>query len=83
MFNRIPRELHFVWASMVIDVLKIEQSHIDEIAETIDDGQSVQIGDTSVSPAKSSGVTSTSKKVVEEVVLNYRTDLNAYRKLRW
>lgn len=79
----IPKELNFVWASMVIDVLKVEQSSVDEIADTIDDGQNIKIGDTSVSPAKSDGVTSTSKKSIEDIVLNYKADLNHYRKLRW
>lgn len=81
--NRIPKALYFTWASMVIDALKIEQSHIDEIADSITGGQSVKIGDVSISPAKSDGITGTSKKVIEEIVLNYKTDLVRYRKMRW
>lgn len=81
--NTIPQALNFVWSSMVIDVLKIEQAHIDEIARTINTGQSVTIGDTTVSPAKSDGVTSTNKSSIDTIVLNYQSDLISYRKLRW
>lgn len=81
--RRIPNELNFTWSSMVIDALKIEQTTIDEIADSIDDVQNIRIGDTSVSPAKSEGVMSTSKRAINDVVLNYKTDLNRYRKLRW
>lgn len=81
--TEIPNELLYVWTSMVIDALKVEQSTIDEISDNIDSGQSVKIGDTSVGPAKSDGITSTSKRIIDNLVLNYKTDLNAYRKLRW
>lgn len=81
--STVPDTLNFVWASMVIDVLKIEQSTIDEIADTIDSGAAIKIGDTSISPSKTDGTTSTSKKTIETIVLNYAADLNHYRRLRW
>lgn len=81
--STIPETLNFVWGSMVIDVLKIEQSTIDEIADTIDSGAAIKIGDTSISPSKADGTTSTSKKTIEAIVLNYAADLNHYRRLRW
>ncbi|EJW14727.1 hypothetical protein [Paenibacillus alvei] len=81
--STIPEALKFVWASMVIDVCRIELSHIDEIDDTSDRGESIKVGDTSSAPATSSGVTNTSKKVIDSVVTNYRIDLNRYRRLRW
>nr|WP_113756537.1 DNA-packaging protein [Brevibacillus laterosporus] len=79
----IPEALQFVWSSMVIDALRIDQATLNEVAATTAGSESIKIGDTSISPGKSDGVTSTSKEVIESVVLNYRVDLNRYRKLVW
>lgn len=81
--TQVPAGLRWTWASMVIDALRIEQSSVDEIDATADRAASVQVGDTSVSPSSAGGVTNTSKAVIDQVVLNYRVDLNRYRKLRW
>lgn len=81
--SAIPEALKFVWASMVIDVCRIELSHIDEIDDTSDRGESIKVGDTSSAPATSSGLTNTSKTVIDSVVTNYRVDLNRYRRLGW
>lgn len=79
----IPDGLKFTWTAMVMDVLRVEQSSVDEIANTTDQGETIKLGDTSVAPSKSSGVTNTTKSLIDEVVLNYRIDLNRFRKLRW
>ncbi|WP_374713096.1 phage head-tail connector protein [Symbiobacterium terraclitae] len=81
--TQVPAGLRWTWASMVIDALRIEQSSVEEIDETADRGASVRVGDTSVSPSSAGGVTNTGKSVIDQVVLNYRVDLNRYRKLRW
>lgn len=81
--TQVPAGLRWTWASMVIDALRIEQSSVDEIDATADRAASVQVGDTSVTPSNAGGVTNTSKAVIDQVVLNYRVDLNRYRKLRW
>lgn len=78
----IPEGLVFTWASMVIDVLKAEHSTIKEIGKTIDKGQkNIKIGDTSISPT--SGSESSSKSIIDSVVLNYTVDLNRYRRMTW
>lgn len=82
----IPDALIYVWASMVMDAVRVELSAIDEIADSTDSGVSIKIGDTSSGSAGGSsggGVSSTSKSVIDEVVLNYRVDLNHYRRLKW
>ncbi|AQZ46041.1 DNA-packaging protein [Paenibacillus larvae] len=79
----IPATLQEVWTSMVIDVLRIEQPKLPGIEETNGEAENIKIGDTSVSPANSSSITNTSKKVMESIVTNYRVDLNPYRKMRW
>jgi hypothetical protein len=79
----VPDELKFTWTAMVMDVLRVEQSSVDEIANTTDHGETVKLGDTSVAPAKIPGITNTTKSTIDEVVVNYRIDLNRYRKLRW
>ncbi len=79
----IPTELEHTWASMVIDALRIEQPNLPGIAETTGGGEEIRVGDTSTAPAHSAGMTNTAKAAIDEVVLNYRVDLNRYRKLRW
>lgn len=81
--NNIPEGLKFVWASMVIDVLRVEQPHVSGIEETIGVGEKIQIGDTSVSSEKGPGLNNMSKSVIDKIVVNYRIDLDRYRKLRW
>lgn len=81
--SEIPAGLKMTWSSMVIDALRIEQPNMDGIEETTSGGESIKIGDTSVSPASGSALTNATKSVIDQVVLNYRVDLNRYRKLRW
>lgn len=81
----IPEGLTYVWASMVMDAVRVELANIDEIADSTDSGVSIKIGDTNTGPSSGSSndATSSSKKVIDEVVLNYRVDLNHYRRMRW
>jgi len=79
----VPQQLEGVWASMVMDALRVEQASRDEIADTITDNESVKIGDISVGPARGSEVSSSSKGIINSLVLNYSKDLNHYRRHRW
>ncbi|MGD9678424.1 MAG: DNA-packaging protein [Vulcanibacillus sp.] len=79
----VPLELEPIWASMTIDALRIEQPSISEVANTNGGAVELQIGDTSVKPSGNSGITNNSKSVIDNLVLNYRIDLNRYRKMRW
>lgn len=79
----VPTNLEPTWASMTIDALRIEQPNIPEVANTNGGAVEVQIGDTSVSPSGDSELTNTSKLAIDKIVLNYRIDLNRYRKMRW
>jgi len=81
--SEIPAELEHVWASMTIDALRIEQPNLPGIAETTGGGEEIRVGDTSTAPARPAGLTNTAKSTIDAVVLNYRVDLNRYRKLRW
>ena len=79
----VPHGLKLVWASMVIDAVRVDLPNVDEIAQTVADGGNVKIGDTSVSTGQGAGITNVSKSSIDTVVFNYRVDLNRYRKLRW
>jgi hypothetical protein len=81
--DEVPPGLKWTWASMVIDALRVEQTTVEEIAETADRGDSVKVGDTSVTPMPGSGATNMNKPAINAIVLNYRIDLNRYRKVRW
>lgn len=77
----IPEALIYVWASMVIDALRIEQPQ--KFGTDDSNGLNIKIGDTSVGPASKSGVTATSKSVIDQVVFDYRADLYRWRKMKW
>jgi hypothetical protein len=81
--TEIPAELEYTWASMVIDALRIEQPSLPGLTEMTGGGEEIRVGDTSTAPAKPAGLTNTAKSAIDAVVLNYRLDLNRYRKLRW
>ncbi|MGG4344928.1 DNA-packaging protein [Paenibacillus lautus] len=80
----IPEDLNWVWASMVMDALKVEMPKQFGGGDSAA-GFNIKIGDTSIAPASSSktGLTSTSKSVIDQVVLNYLVDLRRWRKMRW
>ncbi|RRJ62408.1 DNA-packaging protein [Paenibacillus oralis] len=78
----IPDALIYVWASMVIDVLRIEQPQ-KYGGDANSSGLNIKIGDTSVGPASKSGLTATSKSVIDQVVFDYRADLYRWRKMKW
>ncbi|MBJ6360868.1 DNA-packaging protein [Paenibacillus sp. MAHUQ-46] len=80
----LPDNLLYVWASMTVDAVRVDLPNADEIADTVGGGANIKVGDTSVSGGSSgSGVTNTSKAVIDQVVLDYRVDLNRYRQMRW
>ncbi|WP_339295917.1 DNA-packaging protein [Paenibacillus sp. FSL W7-1279] len=82
--EEIPEELSFTWAAMSLDAARVDLPNVDEISDGAGGGDSIKIGDTSISPASSSaGVSNMTKSSLDQVVLNYRMDLNRYRKLRW
>ncbi|OMG45294.1 DNA-packaging protein [Paenibacillus macerans] len=78
----IPDALIYVWVSMVIDVLRIEQPQ-KYGGDANSSGLNIKIGDTSVGPASKSGLTATSKSVIDQVVFDYRADLYRWRKMKW
>lgn len=85
--NRLPDGLLYVWASMVVDAVRVDLPNVDEIEDTVGgQGGNVKVGDTSVSGSSSSsgnGLSNTSKKAIDQVVFDYRADLHHYRRMRW
>lgn len=81
----LPDDLLFVWASMVIDAVRVDLPNVDEIDDTVG-GQAndVKVGDTSIGGGGSGGgLTNTSKAVIDQVVFDYRADLHHYRRMTW
>jgi hypothetical protein len=80
----IPDGLAHTWASMVVDAVRVDQPQDEQIAATVGGGESIKIGDTSMTSGGSGGgLSNTGKSVIDQVVLNYRVDLNRYRRMRW
>lgn len=79
----LPDDLLYVWASMVVDAVRVDQPNVDEIADTVGGEGSIKVGDTSVSSGKGAGLSNTAKSVIDQVVFNYRADLHHYRRMTW
>ncbi|KMY49229.1 phage head-tail connector protein [Peribacillus loiseleuriae] len=82
--SEIPEALKFVWASMVIDILRIEHPNEEAIAANVSEAiNSVKLGDTTIGYGnKGNEVTSTSKRSMDDIVLNYSPELNRFRRLK-
>lgn len=92
--DKVPDELKFVAANMAIDLIRYEQSITGENPEgleeiSIADVSSIKIGDTSITLGKGTENTAVDrsrdshKPNLDEVVLNYRAQLNAFRRMVW
>jgi hypothetical protein len=72
----VPDGLKFVWASMVIDLLKVKHPTLPEIQAVLGSTVEIKAGDTTTK-------VTANKSSIDSIVLSYAGDLNAYRKLRW
>jgi hypothetical protein len=72
----VPDGLSFVWASMVVDLVKIKHAALPEIEAALGVTVETKIGDTTTK-------ITTNKTSTDAIVLSYSADLNRYRKLGW
>lgn len=81
----LPDDLLYVWASMVVDAVRVDLPNVDEIVDTVGgQASNIKVGDTSVSGGGSGGgVSNTAKSVIDQVVFDYRADLHHYRRMTW
>jgi hypothetical protein len=81
----VPVGLKYVWASMVVDAVRVDLPNVDEIEETVGGQANIKVGDTSVSGVGGSGreLTNTAKAAIDQVVFDYRGDLHHYRRMTW
>ncbi len=80
----VPEGLKFTWAAMVASTLSSEQLAVLFPSTEEDEAYETTIGDTTVKPVKS--VVAPNRPTiatVDRVVFDYRSELNAYRRLRW
>jgi hypothetical protein len=68
----IPGELVFVWANMAVDIIKTQTAANEPVGSGM--LQSVSMGDTSYS------FDTSADKYRQELIINYRAQLNRYRK---
>ncbi|MGG0718684.1 phage head-tail connector protein [Robertmurraya massiliosenegalensis] len=76
--NDVPADLNFVYANMVVDLITEESRKADSDAQQ--SVESIKEGDTQVtfgSISKSASETST-----QQILFNYKSQLNRFRKLR-
>lgn len=77
----VPAGLKYTWAAMVAGALSKEQSN--SLYPAGEEAFEIKIGDTSVKPIKPVGAAPTAKVVIDSILFDHTTELNAYRKLRW
>lgn len=75
----IPSELAFVHANMVVDLINLENRKADPDAQQA--VTSIKEGDTQVSYGNASK--SASEISTQQILFNYKSQLNRFRKLRW
>lgn len=92
--NSIPPALTFVWANMAVDLIRYQvESTLDisNLDQTIEPSAITQlkIGDTSVSTQGGAGMNERAKAIkshlpkLDELVMSYKEQLNAYRRMVW
>ena len=75
----IPTELRFVYANMVVDLIKGEEKKVSPNDHKAITG--IKEGDVQISFG---GTNSTkSEMVTEDLLFNYKVQLNKFRKVRW
>ena len=86
MIKKIPKELNYVWSSMVIDLFRLENPNITEVAASFRRRGLVRVGDTEIDYSRDSSSkesTNMTNPAIDTVVNNYKIDLRPYRGLRW
>lgn len=84
--NTIPDSLKQTWAAMAASALSAEQLAVLFPAPEPVETYETQIGDTTVKPIKavvSNTPPAPTPVVIESVVFDYRSSLNAHRRMRW
>lgn len=77
--TNIPSDLNFIHANMVIDLIKEEHRRMDPENSKV--ATSIQEGDTRVDLGYNK--VSASELSTQQIIFNYQTQLNRFRKLRW
>lgn len=81
----IPDDLSYTWVAMVASALSTEQINVLRPPVEPEEDFEMKIGDTSIKPAtatKTAPATPT-VTVIDEVLRDYQSELNAFRRLRW
>lgn len=83
--TELPAALNYVLVSMAVDLLRIEGSGVISDVAGINEKEvaEIQRGDVRIRYGQGgTETTSRSKRVIDELVLEYRQELNRYRRLR-
>lgn len=92
--DKVPGELKFIAANMAVDLVRYERAIIGEDTEELDeislsDVTAIKIGDTNISLGKGaeSSVVDRAKDShkpdLDKIVLNYKEQLNGFRRMVW
>lgn len=92
--DKVPDELRFVWANMVLDLIRYEQAIHGENQEGLDEAStsdidSISMGDTSVSlgGGNQDNVVNRAKNShnpnLDQIVMNYSQQLHRFRRMVW
>ena len=93
--DKLPKELYFVLVNMCVDYLRYvnaqqnEDNPDAEVEIGLGDISSVNIGDTSINIGKGNSDSLSTKDLkahlsnLDDIIFNYREQLNMFRRMRW
>lgn len=90
--DEIPNGLKYTWANMAIDLAKYQfeaNNPVDDILDAIDatDVSTLKIGDTQIALGGNNSERATALKShkpnLDQILMNYKAQLNRYRRMVW
>lgn len=91
--DKVPEELKFTWANMTVDLVRYQYANTPESTEnenfSLGDVSALKVGDTNIgfgaggaTNAHNIAIKSHSPNL-DDIVMNYRQQLNAFRRMVW
>lgn len=88
--DKVPEALKYTWANMVVDLIKYNYESNNsggEVAADAADVSSIKVGDTQIQLGGGSNarakVLNSHRPDLDQIVMNYQSQLNQFRRMVW
>lgn len=89
--DEVPEALNYIWANMALDLVNYNFESNNQAGDTIatdpSDVSSIKVGDTQIQLGGGTGsranVLRSHKPNLDQIVMNYREQLNKFRRMVW